>query len=103
VNGSPSAAPNTSARPPNCETEGIAFIPWLPIAGGDHSTSQLLTELATETGATPSQLSLASLLHCSPVMVPIPGTSSETHLIENAQAAELQLTNAHLNRLGAVR
>lgn len=86
-----------------CETEGIAFIPWLPIAGGDHATSQLLAELATETGATPSQLSLAWLLHRSPVMVPIPGTSSETHLIENAQAADLQLTNAQLNRLDAVR
>jgi pyridoxine 4-dehydrogenase len=85
-----------------CEAEGIAFIPWLPIAGGNHATSQLLAELATETGATPSQLSLAWLLHRSPVMVPIPGTSSETHLIENAQAADLHLTREQLSRLEAV-
>ncbi|MGC4943689.1 hypothetical protein [Kribbella sp. DT2] len=43
--------------------QGIAFIPWLPIAGGNHATSKLLAELAPETGATPSQLSLAWLLH----------------------------------------
>lgn len=86
-----------------CETEEITFIPWLPIAGGDHATSALLAELAIETGATPSQVSLAWLLHRSPVMVPIPGTSSEAHLIENAQAADLRLTNAQLNRLDAVR
>ncbi|GAB3813916.1 aldo/keto reductase [Kribbella italica] len=85
-----------------CEAEGIAFIPWLPIAGGDHATSRLLAELATETGATPSQLSLAWLLHRSPVMVPIPGTSSEAHLIENTQAAGLRLTNAQLSCLDAV-
>ncbi|GAB2564217.1 aldo/keto reductase [Kribbella endophytica] len=86
-----------------CETEGIAFIPWLPIAGGDHATSRLLAELATETGATPSQLSLAWLLHRSPVMMPIPGTSSEAHLVENAQAADLRVANAQLNRLDALR
>ncbi|GAA1535573.1 aldo/keto reductase [Kribbella lupini] len=86
-----------------CEAEGIAFIPWLPIAGGNHATSQLLAELATETGATQSQLALAWLLHRSPVMVPIPGTSSEAHLIENVQAADLRLTTAQLNRLDAVR
>ncbi len=86
-----------------CESEGIAFIPWLPIAGGDHATAERLAELATETGATPSQLSLAWLLHRSPSMIPIPGTSSETHLIENTQAADLRLTNAQLTRLDAIR
>ncbi len=85
-----------------CEAEGLTFIPWLPIAGGNHATSQLLAEFATDTGATPSQLSLAWLLHRSPVMVPIPGTSSETHLIENAQAADLHLTDEQLRRLDAV-
>lgn len=84
-----------------CETEAISFIPWLPIAGGNHATSHLLAELAAETGATPAQLSLAWLLHRSLAMIPIPGTSSEEHLIENAKAAEIHLTSAQLARLDA--
>jgi pyridoxine 4-dehydrogenase len=84
-----------------CEVEGIAFIPWLPIAGGAQPP-QLLTELAAEAGATPAQLSLAWLLHHSPVTLPIPGTSSEAHLVENTEAADLSLTDVQIARLDAV-
>jgi pyridoxine 4-dehydrogenase len=85
-----------------CESQGIAFIPWLPIAKGDHLARPLLVELAAELGATPAQVSLAWLLHRSPVMVPIPGTSSEAHLVENVAAAELQLTADQVARLNSL-
>jgi aryl-alcohol dehydrogenase-like predicted oxidoreductase len=85
-----------------CTAEGIAFIPWVPIAHGEHAGSQLLGMIATELGATAAQLSLAWLLHRSPVMVPIPGTSSIGHLEENVAAAELELTPDHLARLTAL-
>lgn len=74
-----------------CEALGIAFLPWLPIAGGGH-TDGPLKELATELDATVTQTALAWLLHRSPVMIPIPGTGSADHLTENVAAAELRLT-----------
>lgn len=83
-----------------CEREGIAFIPWLPIAGGAHaSAAGPLAEVAAELGATPAQVSLAWLLHRSPVMLPIPGTSSIAHLEENTAAADLRLTDEQFERL----
>lgn len=83
-----------------CEREGIAFIPWLPIAGGAHaSAGGPLAEVAAELGATPAQVSLAWLLHRSPVMLPIPGTSSIAHLEENTAAAGLRLTDEQFERL----
>ncbi|MGW1340070.1 aldo/keto reductase [Kribbella sp. NPDC002412] len=82
-----------------CTAEGIAFIPWVPIALGEHAASRALAQIAAETGATAAQLSLAWLLHRSPVVVPIPGTSSETHLAENVAAAGLRLTAGQLARL----
>ncbi|WP_112241400.1 aldo/keto reductase [Kribbella monticola] len=85
-----------------CEAHGIAFIPWLPIAKGDHFANALLVEIAAEVGATPAQVSLAWLLHRSPMMVPIPGTSSESHLVENVAAAQLELTPDQLDRLNSV-
>ncbi|TDU89292.1 aryl-alcohol dehydrogenase-like predicted oxidoreductase [Kribbella voronezhensis] len=85
-----------------CELHGIAFVPWLPIANGDHLARPLLVEIATEAGATPAQVSLAWLLHRSPMMVPIPGTSSEAHLVENVAAAQLELTADQLDRLDSV-
>jgi aryl-alcohol dehydrogenase-like predicted oxidoreductase len=78
----------------HCTEEGIGFIPWFPLA-----TGQLLEEggpladIAAETGAEPSQLALAWLLRRSPVMLPIPGTSSVAHLEQNLGAAELELTD----------
>ncbi|WP_055479197.1 aldo/keto reductase [Sphaerimonospora mesophila] len=83
-----------------CEREGIAFIPWLPVAGGGHaSATGPLAEVAAELGATRAQVSLAWLLHRSPVMLPIPGTSSIAHLEENTAAADLRLTDEQFERL----
>jgi pyridoxine 4-dehydrogenase len=79
-----------------CEQRGIAFLPWYPMAAGkllkpDHPLSQILTQLAERHNATPAQLSIAWLLHRSPVMLPIPGTSQVRHLEENIAAASLQV------------
>lgn len=79
-----------------CEQRGIAFLPWYPLAAGkllkpDHPFSQALAQLASRYNATPAQLSLAWLLHRSPVMLPIPGTSKVQHLEENVAAASLQI------------
>jgi pyridoxine 4-dehydrogenase len=83
-----------------CEREGLAFIPWLPIANGGHSRAAgPLARIAREVGATPAQVSLAWLLHRSPVIVPIPGTSSAAHLVENVQAARLSLTPVQYDEL----
>lgn len=78
-----------------CEKEGIAFIPWFPVAGGDLvKPGGKLDAAANKHGVTVSQLSLAWLLHRSPVMLPIPGTSSIAHLEENVKAADVELTDA---------
>jgi pyridoxine 4-dehydrogenase len=75
-----------------CEQHGIAFIPWFPVAAGKLARSGgPLDEAARRHGATVAQLSLAWLLHRSPVMLPIPGTSSVKHLEENVAAAGLHL------------
>ena len=79
-----------------CEQRGIAFLPWYPMAAGkllkpDHPFSQTLAQIATRYEASPAQLSLAWLLHRSPVMLPIPGTSKVQHLEENVAAASLQI------------
>ncbi len=81
----------------HCTAEGIAFIPWRPVA--DHVDDGALQEVAAAHDATPSQVALAWLLQLSPVMLPIPGTSSVAHLEENAAAAALQLTDDELARL----
>ncbi len=84
-----------------CEREGIAFVPWLPIARGDHATAGgVLGKVAAGLGATPAQVSLAWLLRRSPVVIPIPGTSSIAHLEENCGAAEIELSDDDFARLG---
>ena len=75
-----------------CEKAGIAFIPWYPLGAGQALRSARVKDVATRNGATPSQVALAWLLARSPVMLPIPGTSSITHLEENAAAAQLKLS-----------
>ncbi|MFK4088694.1 aldo/keto reductase [Kribbella sp. NPDC020789] len=85
-----------------CTAEGIAFIPFVPIAKGEHAGSQLLAVIAAEIGVTPAQLSLAWLLHRSPVIVPIPGTASAQHLEENVAAASIELSPHHIARLEAL-
>jgi pyridoxine 4-dehydrogenase len=85
-----------------CEREGIAFIPWFPVAGGKLvQPGGELDELAKKHDATVSQLSLAWLLHRSPVMLPIPGTSSVEHLEENLKAADVTLSDAEWQELEA--
>ena len=78
-----------------CEKEGIGFIPWFPVASGNLARSGgPLDTLATERGASVAQLTLAWLLYRSPVVLPIPGTSSVAHVQENCAAATLELDEA---------
>lgn len=77
-----------------CEEQNIAFIPWFPVAAGDLAKpGGILDGTAKRHGVTVSQLALAWLLHRSPVMIPIPGTSSIAHLEENTAAASLKLSD----------
>jgi aryl-alcohol dehydrogenase-like predicted oxidoreductase len=78
-----------------CAKNAIGFIPWFPLAAGEISKpGGRLDKLARRHNATVSQLALAWLLQSSPVMLPIPGTSSESHLEENVGAASVKLTEA---------
>ena len=72
-----------------CESEGIGFIPWFPVAAGKLAREgSVLDEIAKDHEATHGQLALAWLLRRSPVMLPIPGTGSVAHLEENCAAAQ---------------
>jgi aryl-alcohol dehydrogenase-like predicted oxidoreductase len=83
--------------------EGIAFIPWFPLAtGGLVKDGGPLEKLAAEHDATPSQLALAWLLKRSPVMLPIPGTSTVSHLEDNVGAAGIELTDEQFAALDAI-
>lgn len=77
-----------------CEQNGIGFIPWFPLAGGDlvkgHTEARAITE---KHNATPSQIALAWLLKRSPVMLPIPGTGKVKHLEDNVAAAAIELSD----------
>jgi pyridoxine 4-dehydrogenase len=76
-----------------CEKHNLAFIPWFPVAAGKLAKSGgPLDKIAKQHNATVAQISLAWLLHHSPVLIPIPGTSSVKHLEENMGAAKLQLS-----------
>jgi pyridoxine 4-dehydrogenase len=87
----------------HCAALGIGFIPWAPIAGGSvASDTGPLGEAARELGATPSQVGLAWLLQHSPVMLPIPGTSTVRHLEENVAAATLRLNDEQVRRINAL-
>jgi pyridoxine 4-dehydrogenase len=86
----------------HCEAEGIGFIPWFPLATGKLARDGgPLDEIANEVGAKPSQLALAWLLRRSPVMLPIPGTSSVQHLEDNLAAASIELTDDQFQRLSS--
>ncbi|UOY03515.1 aldo/keto reductase [Blastococcus sp. PRF04-17] len=83
--------------------EGIAFIPWFPIATGDLAAPDSpVADIARELDATPAQVALAWLLHKSPVVLPIPGTRSVEHLVENLGAARLVLSDGEMARLDAL-
>src|SRR5438034_4298746 len=76
-----------------CEKEGLGFMPWSPIGGSRGlKAGDALEATAKNHGVTVVQLALAWLLHRSPIMLPIPGTSSVAHLEENVAAAKLKLT-----------
>jgi pyridoxine 4-dehydrogenase len=84
----------------HAEANGIGFIPWFPLATGELAAEDSpLARLAREHGVTPSQLALAWLLKRSPVMLPIPGTSSVAHLEENLAAASIELTDEQYDEL----
>jgi aryl-alcohol dehydrogenase-like predicted oxidoreductase len=76
----------------HCEAEGIAFVPFYPLRG----ESDAIDELASRVNATPNQVKLAWLLARSPVMAPIPGTTSIEHLRENLEALSLELPSDEL-------
>ncbi len=83
--------------------QGIAFIPWFPIAAGEHAGPDgPVGKIAAEAGATPAQTALAWLLRRSDNIVPIPGTSSIAHLEENLGARDLVLTDAQVEALNGL-
>ena len=83
-----------------CEAEGIAFLPWYPLAVGGVAEDGAVKEVAKRHGATAFQVALSWLLHRSPVMIPIPGTSSLAHLEQNMGAAALRFSDEDRALLG---
>jgi pyridoxine 4-dehydrogenase len=84
-----------------CERNGIAFIPWFPLGAG-RVAGQTLDQVARAHQATSHQAAIAWLLKRSPIMLPIPGTSSVKHLEENIAAASLQLSDEEFQKLARV-
>jgi pyridoxine 4-dehydrogenase len=83
-----------------CEDAGIGFIPWFPLGSGDLEEKESVVEdVADAHAATPQQIALAWLLEHSPVMLPIPGTSSVEHLEQNVAASQIELTDDEYARL----
>ena len=86
-----------------CEREGIGFIPWFPLAAGKLTgADSAIGRVAARLKATPSQVALAWLLERSPVLLPIPGTSSVEHLEENVDAAGLKLDKDTMRELDGI-
>jgi pyridoxine 4-dehydrogenase len=84
-----------------CERNGIAFIPWFPLGAG-RVAGEVLDQVAKAHNAGATQIALAWLLKRSPVMLPIPGTSSLEHLEQNVAAASLRLTDQEYEELAGV-
>jgi pyridoxine 4-dehydrogenase len=84
-----------------CERAGIAFVPWAPIRGARAGAGPL-DAAAARLGASRTQVALAWLLRHSPVIVPIPGTSTRAHLEENMAAADLELKDEEVAALDAL-
>jgi len=84
-----------------CEQNGIVFIPWFPLGAGKVA-QQTLQQIAAARGAMPMQIALAWLLQRSPLMLPIPGTSSLEHLQENMLGGSLRLTEEEFAQLADV-
>jgi len=85
----------------HCEQNGIAFIPWFPLGAG-RVAGEVLSRVAQAHRSTPMQVALAWLLQRSPIMLPIPGTTSTQHLEENISASSLRLTREEYEELSAV-
>jgi pyridoxine 4-dehydrogenase len=86
-----------------CEREGLLFLPFHPLGlGALAGVDSPLADIATEMHVSPAQVALAWLLERSPVILPIPGTTSVAHLEENVAAAALRLSADQINRLSAV-
>jgi pyridoxine 4-dehydrogenase len=84
----------------HCAREGIGFIPWFPILSGKLAEpGGAVDTLAQAKGATPAQIALAWLLGRSPVILPIPGTSTVAHVEENCAAAQITLSAAEIASL----
>jgi aryl-alcohol dehydrogenase-like predicted oxidoreductase len=84
-----------------CNQEKIGFMPWSPVGGGRSLKDSTLEAVAKAHNVSVYQVAIAWLLHRSPVMLPIPGTSSVTHLEDNMAAAKLSLSDADLKSLDA--
>src|SRR5689334_20113942 len=84
-----------------CKRNGIAFIPWFPLGAGKVA-GEVLNRIAQAHRASPTQVALAWLLRRSPIMLPIPGTSSIGHLEQNVAAASLRLTDEDYQMLSRV-
>jgi pyridoxine 4-dehydrogenase len=85
----------------HCERKGIAFIPWFPLGAGKVA-GEVLGRIAQARRASPTQVALAWLLQRSPIMLPIPGTSSIEHLEQNVAAASLRLAKQEYEELAGV-
>jgi pyridoxine 4-dehydrogenase len=84
-----------------CERNGIAFIPWFPLGAGTVA-GRVLEKIAKANNKTPKQVALAWLLKRSPIMLPIPGTSSIEHLEENVEAASVRLKDEEYMQLNGL-
>jgi pyridoxine 4-dehydrogenase len=84
-----------------CEQEGLAFLPWYPLASGSLAQQSTLEALGEKYDAKPAQIAIAWLLQRSPVMIPIPGTSSLEHLEENMGGADIRLSDEDFAALAA--
>ena len=84
-----------------CEKERLGFMPWAPVGGNQSLKDSALEKVAQEQKASVYQIAIAWLLAHSPVMLPIPGTSSVAHLDENMAARKLKLTDARVATLNA--
>ena len=86
-----------------CQENQIGFIPWFPIQTGQLAQGEgILGKIASDLGATPAQVAISWLLHKSPVMLPIPGTKSISHLKENVEAADLEFTEEQMQLLNSM-
>ena len=82
-----------------CEAHKVGFIPWYPLSAGSINSQKVIAKVAQKHGASEFQVALAWLLQHSPVMLPIPGTSSVAHLEENVAAASLKLDEEDMQEL----